>query len=108
MLSEIRQNAGGSVFLAGAVKERTFLQHRITTIMINKKKYVPPEVVEKTQVPVVTTVMGRGAISTKHPFVFRKTCSSETLAHHAVPARRSDTDAESGSLESPLTVSASI
>ena len=25
------------------------------------------EVVEKTQVPVVTTVMGRGAISTKHP-----------------------------------------
>ena len=24
-------------------------------------------VVEKTQVPVVTTVMGRGAISTKHP-----------------------------------------
>lgn len=29
-------------------------------------------VVEKTQVPVVTTVMGRGAISTKHPLFNRK------------------------------------
>lgn len=35
------------------------------------------EVVEKTQVPVVTTVMGRGAISTKHPlFIGNLACTA--------------------------------
>lgn len=36
-------------------------------VIISRANEVFTQIVEKTQVPVVTTVMGRGAISTKHP-----------------------------------------
>ena len=36
-------------------------------VIISRAQEIFTQVVEKTQIPVVTTVMGRGAISTKHP-----------------------------------------
>lgn len=36
-------------------------------VIISRAQEIFTQVVEKTQVPVVTTVMGRGAISTKNP-----------------------------------------
>ena len=50
------QKAKNPLFLAG-----------VAGVIISRAQEAFLEVVNKTQVPVVTTVMGRGAIPTNHP-----------------------------------------
>lgn len=58
-------------------------------VNITRANEVFTEVVEKTEVPVVTTIMGRGAVPTDHPLLYRETLNGAYRFEHGSQAVRS-------------------